>query len=525
MNKKIKKLTSLFLTLLLIFTALIPLAAAEEAKAEKIPVIYISGYGSHLYKEKGNLKSEQIYPLNVDVTATVEKAIKPFITELAKGFMTGNWDKYCDEIYNAVAPLFEEIILNPDATVKDNSGRGENVNAKIYLDYSQYSGGKVNFPYDWRLSAETSAAELAAFVDKVIAETGKTKVNIVARCFGGNVLSSYLQNDATAVEKVEKAVLLIPSTEGIGLIGSVFSGKIEFAPEYIDVYAEEILKYEKLVEDEALSDLITVMLTIFNQAKMLKVGTDFLQWGLENIKDNIVPRLVRSTYGSFPSFWAMIPEKDFEEAIDFVYNTPELKEEYKGTIEKVVSYRENVQKHSRDTLESLSDKIDISIISKYNLPLVPVFAESGKNGDGTAETEFTSFGATAANFGETLSSDHISSIGEENKKYLSADEKIDASTCLFPEKTWFIKNSYHDNFPSSFDTLINTILVTDGMTVFSNEKYPQFLDAEVEGKTLTPVKVKGFEKPSPDSNAGKFNLLFRFITVILEFFKRLFAKV
>ncbi|MBR3947805.1 MAG: hypothetical protein IKJ70_00175 [Clostridia bacterium] len=524
MNRKIKKITSLLLTLLLVFTALTPLAAAAETEGEKIPVIYVGGYGGILYKDKGDPKSKQIYPLDIDLEATVKEAAKPFLTELANGFITGNWDKYCDEIYNTVAPLFEELVLAPDGTPKDNSGRGGEINGKSLL-YHRFSGGEAYLPYDWRVSVETSAEMLGELVDDVIAKNGVKKVNIIARCLAGNVLSAYLQNDPTASEKINKAIFFIPSTEGAALIGSIFSGKIELKAESIDSYAEEILKYKEVIDDPAVSEFLTVMLSIFEQAKLLGKGMDFLQDGLENIKDNIIPRLVRATYGSFPSFWAMVPHEYFEDALEFIYSTPELKEEYKGTIEKARSYHDNIQIKSREDLIALSDKIDISVISKYNLPLPPLFADCNIMSDGIAETERTSFGATAADYGKTLSASYIASMSEENKKFLSPDEKIDASTCLFPEKTWFIKNSYHDHFPDSIDVLLETILTSKEMTVFTNETYPQYLDAEVEGKTLTPVKVKDFEKPSLDSNAGKFNLLFRFITVILEFFKRLFAKV
>lgn len=522
MNKKIVKLISLILSTLLVFAVMAPLSLAAENQKENCPVIYISGYGQPLYKEKGKINSEQIYPVKVDLEATVKEAIAPFLTELANGYATGNWDKYCDEIYNAVAPIFEDIVLAPDGTVKDNSGSGYGYNAKHFY-YHRFSGGEVNLIYDWRLSPETAAEELSRLVNDVTKNRGE-KVNIIARCFAGNILSSYLQNDPTAADKINKVIFFIPSTEGLNLIGSIFSGEIELTAESIDTYAEEILKYKKVIEDPVIADFLTVMLTIFEQATILDLGMDFLQDGLENIKNNIIPRLIRATYGSFPSFWSMVPDEYLESAIEFVYNTPELKEEYEGTIAKARSYHNNVQVNSRKNLISLSDKIDISVVSKYNLPLPPLFAGCNKMSDGVAETCYTSFGATAADYGKTLSADYIANMSEEDKKFLSPDEKIDASTCLFPEKTWFIKNSYHDHFPSSIDVLLEEILTTD-MNVFSDEKYPQYLDAEVEGITLTPVKGKDKEIPAPGSDEAKFNMLFKFILTILEFFKRLFAKI
>lgn len=521
MNKKIVKLISLILSTLLVFAVMAPLSLAAEEKEKNYPVIYISGYGGYLFAEKGNPNSKVIYPLEVDLEATVKEAVKPILTELANGYATGNWDKYCDEIYNAVAPIFEEIVLAPDGTPKDNSGNGWGIGGESLWNTQRFSAGEVNLSYDWRLSAETSADLLGKLVDNVIKHHGG-KVNIVARCFAGNILSTYLQTGDKVAEKINKAVFFIPSTEGMDLIGSIFSGKIELQADSIDTYVEEILKYKEVIDDPAINDFLTVMLTILEQATVLDLGMDFLQDGLENIKDNIIPRLIRATYGSFPSFWQMVPYEYFDAAIDFVYNTPELKDEYAGTIDKARSYHENIQLYSRTSLLELYGDIDINVISKYNLPLPPLFAGCNTMSDGVAETCYTSFGATAADYGKTLSADYIADMSEEDKKFLSPDEKIDASTCLFPEKTWFIKNSYHDHFPDSIDVLLEKMVTTKDMTVFTYEEYPQFLDAEIEGISLTPVKGKDKEIPAPGSDEAKFNMLFKFILTILEFFKRLF---
>lgn len=188
-----KKILAILLTLITILSICSPLALAADTQ-ENYPVIYVSGYGSNIFSEKGNTASEVYYPTGADVGAIVKEAIFPCLKELAAGIITNNYDKYCDELYNAIHPIYENLVLSPDGTTKDNSGRGENLNLPVRLAYKRFSGGEVNFPYDWRLSPETSARELDAFIDKVLAETGADKVNIIARCLGGNVVSAYLQN-------------------------------------------------------------------------------------------------------------------------------------------------------------------------------------------------------------------------------------------------------------------------------------------------------------------------------------------
>lgn len=514
----LKKFLSTVLCLILVCGMVMPIASAAET--EIYPVVYVTGYGPNIFAEKGNINSEVYYPTGADVGAIVKEAMAPCLKELAAGIVTGNYDKYCDELYNSIHPIYENLVLAPDGTPKDNSGRGENPN-EIFLDYTRFTGGEETFPYDWRLSPETSADELDKFIDTMLAATGAKKVNIIARCLGGNVVSAYLQNYASASEKVDKVIMFIPSTEGINMIGALFSGQVKIDAAALDDYLEEYTKYEPFIDDPATKDFINVMVSILEQAKVLGLGTDVLQNLIDSIKDNLFPRLIRRSYGSFPSFWAMVPAEYFEDAIEFVYNTPELKAEYAGTIEKARSFQENIMANARKCITDLSDKIEISVISKYNIPVMPIFPDCHNTSDGTAETYLTSFGATTADFGKTLSAEYISAMSEDSKRFLSPDEKIDASTCVLPERTWFVKNSYHDHFPANIDKLIDVILTSE-IDVFSSADYSQFLDAGESPDKLVPVAGKDPEKPADDSKEGLFDMLARFIRSVIQFFAKLF---
>ena len=517
-----KKIISVLLATILIFSAMAPAASAVGEAKPIYPVVYVTGYGPNIFAVKGDMTSEIYWPTSEDLGAILKEAIGPCLKELAVALVTDDFSKYCDELYKAIHPIYEDISLAPDGMPKDASGRGENPN-HIFLMYDKYTGGDETFPYDWRLSPEYSAAELSTFVDTMIRETGAPKVNIVARCLGGNVLSAYLQNDPNAVNKVETAVFYIPSTEGIGLFGQLFSGKLDITADNLNTYVEELVKYQALVDDPAVQDFLVVLISILEQIKFLSLAESAFEKLIDEIGSNLIPRIIRRSYGSFPSFWSMVPAEDLETAIEYVYNTPELKEEYAGTIEKARHYRDYVQLNARKNIQELSDKIDIKVISKYNIPLMPIIPDCDKNSDGTAETIYTSFGATVSDFGKTLTADYIASMPEANKKYLSADEQIDASTCALPNETWFIKNSYHDHFPASIDKLIDTMLLTD-MDIFSNPEYPQFLE-DTGAEKLVPVTEKDEVRPDDNSFEGIIALFKRFIASMIEIFKKLFNSV
>ncbi len=74
-------------------------------------------------------------------------------------------------------------------------------------------------------------------------------------------------------------------------------------------------------------------------------------------------------------------------------------------------------------------------------------------------------------------------------EYVSPENNIDASTCLFPEQTWFIKNLSHSEGSSAFDEMIKVLLYSDGQaTVKSYSNYPRYLLNNDKAEKLEAVK-------------------------------------
>ena len=63
--------------------------------------------------------------------------------------------------------------------------------------------------------------------------------------------------------------------------------------------------------------------------------------------------------------------------------------------------------------------------------------------------------------------------------HVSPENFIDASTCAFPEYTWFIKGNGHNDFEEDYCEFIEWAIRYDGQpTVWSDEKYPQFMEKD-----------------------------------------------
>ena len=177
-------------------------------------------------------------------------------------------------------------------------------------------------------------------------------------------------------------------------------------------------------------------------------------------------------------------------------------------------------------MKELKGDMNINIIAKYNVPNIPISDASRQLGDFLASTKQLSYGATCADHGAVLTQSYIDSLADS--KYLSPDLKVDASTCLFPDNTWFMKNSLHDHFPDDGNRLIAELVNKKGqdLTVWNSESFPQYLEyIEVEGQEegiFVPVEGMDSVKPEEGSNEERASLFIRFFTALFKFFTTLF---
>jgi hypothetical protein len=169
----------------------------------------------------------------------------------------------------------------------------------------------------------------------------------------------------------------------------------------------------------------------------------------------------------------MVTPGNLDKAIDFIFGGVE--DEYAGLISKVRDYYDNVQSSHNDTVFEMMDKgVRYNIFAKYNFPEYPIYKGSAIQSDGDTPIPRQTFGATAANYGDVLSDKYIASISQENLKYLSPDNKIDASTGLLPENTWYVKNLHHNYWEAIHSTCL--AIMNNDYNVSNQDVYPQFMD-------------------------------------------------
>ncbi len=506
---------------LLVLTLLVSLFAltASAAGSTKVPTVYLGGYGGQILADRTDYQSEQLFPANIpeDFASTVVDRIK---VPLLKGATLNQWDDFHREVIDLTVGIYGSFALDNNGEASDGSGHpayehtyplAEN-KADSYDLYSYW------FEYDWRLDPFENAKLLSEYIDAVCAATGHEKVNLIGRCLGVNVILAYVQT--YGYDKVDQLVCSAAGFDGFESIGPLFSGDMDFDPDAIPDYLDNVGRMQLVGPDgNPTFDLVITLLEVLNAAKTLNiVESVFDHYLLPEFKQYILPEVMRKSFATLPGFWSFIGEEHYEEAKKVIFGGYE--DQYAGIIKKADRYHYNVMLKAKELiLNGIEAGVETYIIAKYGSRMVPIIKEAETQSDSTVFTSNSSLGATTAPLYGAFSDEFVRGVMTANGgKYLSPDRQIDASTCLLPDHTWFIKNVYHQNTPSAIETMVAEILNYDGYTtVFDLEQYPQYLDYDRETGALSPLP-----QDAPASKAPKYSFfqklveLFRLIINLLK---------
>lgn len=473
MLKKIQRVFCAFLCALVLVSVCNIAPTAEAISTTNTPVIYITGRKTEVVSKTG----KTLYPMSTSISSVIDKNMDKIVKAAAKGVTLNNWTELSDLLYELINPLFKEFKLNKDGEIS-NGSHSLPTPEPVKNTKGNYGLFDYKLEYDNRLDPWDVAAQLRTHVKKVLKATGKKKVSIISRCMGSDILACYLVRYKSD-PLVDTAIFYAAANNGVLITSAPFSGQIYLNQEKLKAAAQK----GSANDDEEFTGLLTSFYKIFG-----KLGVGFANNELKQALPEILPRLLRITYGNMPSYWAMVGSEYYESALKFVFGGNPRKGAYKKLVEKADRYQKKVKPQLNKTLKDLASKgMKVNIITKYNIDFDPIYEGDTQNGDGWIEAKNMSFGATFADKGKTLSSSRINSLSKSGLgNYVSADKVIDATTALFPDSTWFIKNFPHASWPSCVnDLMCRMINSTKQFTVKSSKDYPQFLN--LSGSQLTKM--------------------------------------
>lgn len=500
-----KKFLSIFLAVIIIFTLTLPAFSWVEINESRsqIPVIRISGDGEALYDQDGNkiFHYKDVAKLVTgdgegenDNSEMYKEMASTLLPALAKGLATDNWDDLYAGLETEISKIFSNSLLDENGNVTNNSGlsekRKQQMENKRNFDQKgskgYYSWEDYWFHYDWRLDPMETADVFHSFVQDIKRTTGCEKVGISATCLGTNIVMAYVAKYGAK------------DIQGIGMDGSVVGGA-EILSDVIcakfDVDPPALMRILRDVEGLgmfSIDDFITETLEMLVQTGMLEsVISTTENIFYDKLVEGVTSALALSTFYTWPNYWACVTPEDYESAKYYVFGPEgsEKRVKYAGLISKLDNYDREVRQRVPELLQQIkADGANLGVISKYGFQIIPICATSDQISDQFATVKRSSFGATTSSVYETLSEEYIDMrIAEGKGKYISPDKHIDASTCLYPDTTWFIKGSSHSDWTTYEMKILYDVASADRQLTVDDFPYSQFMVYDNESEMLYPM--------------------------------------
>ena len=508
-----------------------------HSSRSQIPVIRILGDGEPLY----NKEQEKIFHIrsmtsgalssddeDSDLLSSVANILLPFLVD---GLLKDEWDAYYENLQKEISEIFSEIILDPNGEVTNGSGISEARKKEMADDLKQdfkktrgyYQINDYRFWYDWRLDPIYTADRLHEHIQKVKTVTGCPKVSIMASCLGTIVTTAYITKYGT------------DDLHGVGFTGSV-SGGAEALSEAIsgkfDINGYAISR--TLIDSDYIGEFNVDKFVTSSIELLTAVGVfDYLEDGVKEtlyakLVEGVTSALALSTLFSFPNYWAAVSPEDYDAAMLHVFGPKgsEKRKTYAGLIEKIENYNNTVRKNYDATIRSIGKNgVLFGAVSKYGFQILPICKSYDVVSDQFVSVNHSSFGAKTSKLHNTLTDDYIQSRVEAGfADYISPDKKVDASTCAYPESTWFMKNVSHSEYTTFERKLLYDVITADKQIkcgdVVDGLRYSRFLVYDYETDIMTTMTTENCntENWAADKDTEEPQTIFEKILVRLTAF-------
>ena len=395
--------------------------------------------------------------------------------------------------FNGITAKINEAFAMLSSLVNPPAAEPEEPEEDVIPEPKYGYGHTFSFSFDWRKDMHTLAGELRDYIERVKKVTGSEQVAITAFSQGNCVVMTYLyeyfytETDPEVRDDIYAVVFMCGAMNGVSACADPVSGNIKLD-------SLSLLRFVKSLLGNSSSTLgIYYMVEMLYAVGLFDAIVERVNNYIEDGFEDAIDPYLLETFGGIPGFFAMMSPERYQDAEEFLFGTPELQEKYAGLLEKNRYYHNEVQPNMPDIIEMLmSEGINVGILAEYGYPVAPATADNDVMTDGTICTTDESFGAVCSEVDGILGLDYVQEKECEcGGNHVSCDLQIDASTCLFPDITWFGKNLRHDGSRRFWLELIDLIIYSDEqITVWDYADYPQFM-ISYEDSFLVPLTNDG----------------------------------
>lgn len=507
-----KKIISLFLSLIMICSLFVPAFAADKEEICDCgfnPVIYVAALGSAtVYENPGEENERALFrPETGPLVAEAVSVILPVLPAL----MAGDYDTFGDALIGFVNSAFGALALDGDGNSRENVYAPEEypTDSNHGMEYSYYFG------YDFRLDPYTHADRLHNDIQTLKAITGHDKVQLKASSMGGVVAMAYLERYGT--KDIETVIFQNCPIKGTAVAGELYCRKFEINKDALLNYALDAIPS---LEQDFLQGFLYGLATALDDIGVWSLLLSLVDPIVENLLDRVYDEALIPIFGTLPGIWSFVPDEYYKEAKTVMVN----EETQAGLIEKLDAYHYNVQVRAEEILNEANKDVKIYIVAGYDIQRTPLVSAYMNTSDGTVDTKYASVGAVTADIRNTFDAGYTQTI-DDGHNHISPDFCIDASTCALPEQTWFIKDMLHCTTHNGHDKLYELMLTSEEQFyVDTYEEYPQFVQNNIPDQTFDKIEgLTATEMFKKQPNFTNFVMMLRsFIDMIKSFFNNLF---
>lgn len=462
-----KKVLSILLAFCLVFTLAQTAFAAKTCDCGQSPVIYVHGFGAPLYESQTN---DKIYPPEKDDFLKVMPQMIGAVVALVFGFHR----VFADLAMQAAEKLFDKLPCDETGVPLYKS----NIRDKSLPSTDTHKSGELwsyTFSYDWREDPMEIAQYLNDYVERVKELTGHSKASFVCHSMGSVMFAAYLAQYGS--DSVDTVVFEAPAYEGVSIMGSLLSGEADIGNK-----SDELTAF-LLSVPQLSNNALKMIVRICGKYGVFKYVLRHLQATLDSQFDRVFDEFLGPTFAQMPGLWSFVSDQYYERAKEYSFGSDP---KYAALIEKIDRYHYGVQVRLQELLaEAQENGMKFAILSGYGISSMPLSYEHTMQADILITTANSSIGATCAPFGETFPASYTQAVQDGHDR-ISPDNVVDASTCVFPEQTWFIRGLMHFDFPRENEDFVRWLLTSPTQpTVETNAQYPQFM--QQAGDDLLPV--------------------------------------
>lgn len=526
MSKRITKLLSLFLAVLLGVSA-VTVASAAPAEGESAdlsaqvqkamtkedevyPTIILPGISqsvSYLADENGNpVLNADGNELSgglmiIDSAGIVGKVLKKLLLPLFVTLITQRDSMgFTDKIYDLGCDLFSIQKSNPDGTPAQNlitrtfdCSVGEMTEADRNNFYRQIPMqdlasriGEENiylFAFPLLGNPVENGKDLQEYIDFVKQERNAEKVNLVSVSLGGTVLTSWADYEGADYGDVNKIINVVSLLDGTDVMGDLMERNFNLDNEF--VFSEFFPNIMDSIGNKSMGYLVNILVRILPRSVFEKT--------LTRLTDSVLDTFLLNS----PQFWAMVP-KDRYAGTNGYANLSEryLNEPGRELLKAKTDRFHEAQLALHDNLLQMKqDGVGIYNISGYNLDFgygdYSYFGIVGStkttNSDAMIPIQSTSLGATAVTANTQFSEEYLAG---KDLKYISPNKSVDASTALFKETTWFYENQHHEVGRTDLVLELASEILTGHIDSVETDtvRFPQFIEGRKTNSLTNAIR-------------------------------------